>query len=228
MPTALIIGAGPRVGQASAEAFTAAGYQVAVASRKQSIGPNYRHYTLDASEPDQVPALFEKVSADLGVPSVVIYNAAYMSGMTPPDSPFEKGLEDFQAGMNVNTTTPFMVAREAVKGFEKLGPSQLGPAGGTFIFTGNMLNVAVMPGMLTFGMQKSATANMIKHLAEAAYNGKPYKFYYVDERHQDGTPMLTDLNGPGHAQHFLNLVKDGKQRPWDQTFVTGKGYVEFP
>ncbi|KAI0885903.1 NAD(P)-binding protein [Annulohypoxylon maeteangense] len=227
MPTVLIIGAGPRVGQASAEAFAAAGFQVAVASRKQNTGANYRHYTFDAAEPDKVPALFEKVSADLGIPSVVIYNA-YKGGMTPPDSPFELGLEDFQAGLNVNTTTPFIAAREAVKGFEKLGPSQLGPAGGTFIFTGNMLNISAIPGLMAFGMQKNATANMIRHLALAAYNGKPYKFYYADERHADGSYVTTDLSGPGHAELFLGLAKNAKQGPWDHTFVSGKGYVEFP
>ncbi|KAI1452827.1 NAD(P)-binding protein [Annulohypoxylon moriforme] len=227
MPTVLIIGAGPRIGQASAEAFAAAGYQVAVASRKQNTSANHRYYAFDASEPAKVPALFEKVSADLGIPSVVIYNA-YNGAMTPPDSPFERGLEEFQIGMNVNTTTPYVAAGEAVKGFEKLGPSKLGPSGGTFIFTGNMLNVSAMPGMMTFGMQKGATANMIRHLAIAAYQGKPYKFYYADERHADGSFVTTDLSGPGHATVFLDLAKDGKQKPWDYTFVTGKGYAEFP
>ncbi|KAI2466452.1 NAD(P)-binding protein [Annulohypoxylon bovei var. microspora] len=222
MPTALIIGAGPNIGKASAEAFAAAGYQVAVASRTQSLGPKYQHYSFDATHPEKVPELFEKVSTDLGAPSVVIYNAAY-GKMTSPDNPFEQSAEEFQASLNANTIGPFIAAGEAVKGFEKLGST-----GGTFIFTGNILNVTVIPGMMAFGMQKGATANMIRYLAIGAYNGKPYKFYYADQRHEDGTFVTSDLSGVGHANLFLDLVKDGKQRPWDQTFVAGKGYVEFP
>ncbi|KAI1441552.1 NAD(P)-binding protein [Annulohypoxylon stygium] len=228
MPTALIIGAGPRVGQDAAEAFAAAGYQVAVASRKQNTNPKFPFYPFDATEPEKLPSIFEKVSADVGIPSVVIYNAHDGGKMTPPDSPFANGLESFESGMRVNTTSPFIAAGEAVKCFEKLGPAQLGATGGTFIFTGNILNVTAVPGLMAFGMQKGATANMIKHLAVSIYNDKPYKFYYVDERHEDGTYVTSDLSGSGHATLFLDLVKDAKQRPWDQTFVTGKGYVEFP
>lgn len=75
MSTVLIIGAGPNVGKACAENFSAAGFKVAVASRTQKLDPKYRHYTFDASKPETVPALFEHVSADIGVPSVVIYNS---------------------------------------------------------------------------------------------------------------------------------------------------------
>lgn len=74
MPTALIIGAGPRVGQDAAEAFAAAGYQVAVASRKQNTNPKFPFYPFDATEPEKLPSIFKKVSADVGIPSVVIYN----------------------------------------------------------------------------------------------------------------------------------------------------------
>lgn len=76
MPTVLIIGAGPNVGKACAETFAAAGYKVAVASRTQKLDSKYRHYAFDASKPDTVPALFERVTADLDVPSVVIYNSS--------------------------------------------------------------------------------------------------------------------------------------------------------
>lgn len=74
MPTVFIIGAGPNIGKASAEVFSAAGFQVALASRTNKVGGNYRHYTFDATKPDDLPAIFDQVWKDLGIPSVVIYN----------------------------------------------------------------------------------------------------------------------------------------------------------
>jgi NAD(P)-dependent dehydrogenase (short-subunit alcohol dehydrogenase family) len=72
MPTLLIIGAGSRVGQATADAFAAAGYTVAVASRSGNIEP--KHFTFDASKPETVRDLFSEVRRTTGIPSVVIYN----------------------------------------------------------------------------------------------------------------------------------------------------------
>ncbi|KAI5918847.1 putative short chain type dehydrogenase [Camillea tinctor] len=226
MPIALIIGAGPNVGQASAETFAAAGYEVVVASRSSKLGPKYRHFVFDAYKPETVPALFEKVSAEVGVPSVVIYNASGVKSGTA-DQPFDSDLDELRETLSVNTTSPYLAAREATKGFEKLEAQGLGPEGATFIFTGNMLNDTAIAGLLTFGMGKTATAHMIQHLALAAYPGKPYKFYYGDERRADGSPMTQGLGGKAHADLYLDLAKDPAQRPWQQTFVAGKGYVKF-
>ncbi|KAI1097743.1 NAD(P)-binding protein [Jackrogersella minutella] len=228
MPTAFIIGAGPNVGQAVAETFAAAGFQVAVASRTPKLDAKFRHYVFDGSKPETLPAVFEKVSADLGVPSVVIYNA-YKGKVETADNPFgDIDLDTFKENLGINTLSPFVAVQEAIKGFEKLGPSGLGPAGGTFIFTGNITNVSAIPGFLVFGMQKSATASMIQNLALASYPDKPYKFYFTDERRSDGTYVPQGLSGPAHAAIYIDLAKDAKQRPWNQTFVYGKGYVEFP
>jgi hypothetical protein len=53
------------------------------------------------------------------------------------------------------------------------------------------------------------------------------RYYYVDERTVNGEPMYTRLGGEGHAQHFIKLIEDKNQGPWQQTFVIGKGYQEF-
>ncbi|KAG4223546.1 hypothetical protein PC116_g27990 [Phytophthora cactorum] len=169
MPTALIIGAGPNIGKASAETFSAAGYQVAVASRTQKLDAKYRYYAFDASKPETVPTLFEKVTADLGAPSVVIYISLffhfsiialfsfginYPTGaaghVSPPENPFDFELDEFRNSADVNMTSPYYAAREAVRGFEKLGPSGLGPEGGSFLFVGNGLNLTAVPGFMTF------------------------------------------------------------------------------
>jgi hypothetical protein len=79
--------------------------------------------------------------------------------------------------MNVNATSTWVCARESVQCFEDLSSEKQLDAegGGTFIFTGNMLNDTVGPGLLPFGMGKTATAHLVKYLALIAYPGKPYK-----------------------------------------------------
>jgi hypothetical protein len=73
--------------------------------------------------------------------------------------------------LNVNTTSAFVAAQQAVLGFEQLPAS----ASKTFIFTGNALNTTVMAPLMLGGIGKSATAHMI-HSAAAAYADKGYKW----------------------------------------------------
>lgn len=79
MSIALIIGVGSAVGTASAKAFAAAGYKVAVASRTQRLDSSqFPFFEFDAAEPSQVPVLFKKVREQVGIPDVVIYNGMYL------------------------------------------------------------------------------------------------------------------------------------------------------
>lgn len=191
MSTALIIGAGQRVGQAVADAFAKAGYNVAVASRSGKVSGDYKHFSFDATKPESAADLFAEVRESVGIPSVVIYN-----GQHPPKQysciytdirlaygaayGFKKGkpvdVQGFNADMHVNATTPFTSAMEAIKGFEELKSNgKLGPEGATFIFTGNILNDTAAPGFLAFAMQKAASAVMIKNLALVEYKDEPFK-----------------------------------------------------
>lgn len=50
------------------------------------------------------------------------------------------------------------------------------------------------------------------------------RFFYIDERHEDGTPMFTGLGGEGHAEAFVGLAerREGwRGVPWLVTFVSG-------
>lgn len=98
-----------------------------------------------------------------------------------------------------------------------------------FAFTGNLLNEQKpLPGLLTLGVGKSATAYLIAE-ANAVYKPKGYDFYYVDERVASGAPPYNNISGSGHAEFFLDLA-EGKAGdvPWQATFVSGKGYQQFP
>jgi NAD(P)-dependent dehydrogenase (short-subunit alcohol dehydrogenase family) len=74
MPSVLIIGAGSRVGQDTANKFADAGYQVATASRTTKADSKHKHFVFDASKPEDVTGLFDQIRKAVGTPSVVIHN----------------------------------------------------------------------------------------------------------------------------------------------------------
>lgn len=78
--------------------------------------------------------------------------------------------------MAINITSAFAAAHATTDAFNALQKSNnLGPQGGTFIYTGNLFNDTVAPGFMPFGMGKAAAAHMIQHLALVAYKGQPFK-----------------------------------------------------
>ena len=96
--------------------------------------------------------------------------------MNPPEDPFKVTIDELSADFNVNGVSVYAAAAEAVKGFEELkSKGELGSGGGTFIFTGNILNDTVSPSFVTFGMSKGAGALLIKSLALVSYKDLPYK-----------------------------------------------------
>ncbi|KJZ77085.1 hypothetical protein HIM_03406 [Hirsutella minnesotensis 3608] len=217
MATILIIGAGPNIGLAIADTFSSAGYKVALASRNK-ITDLYKHFPFDATKPETVPQLFDDVRRELGDPKVVVYNAAARTE-TAPDSTFALSLEEYRRDMDVNATSVYAAAKEAVAGFARTGP------GSTFIFTGNKLNVWGRDVVLVFGMGKTATSHLIR-TASSSFDGKGYKFYYVDQRQPDGG-FTVPTGAKAHAATYLELANDEKQRRWHYTFVDGQGYVDF-
>lgn len=86
-PVVLILGAGPRIGEAVSAKFAANGYKVALASRKGTNSIDKQGYLslqvdLANPEPSILASVFERVKSEFKVaPSVVIYNAG---SITPP------------------------------------------------------------------------------------------------------------------------------------------------
>lgn len=60
----------------------------------------------------------------------------------------------------------------------------------------------------------------------AAYKGR-YKFYFVDERTEEGESTMQLIDGEAHAETFWHLAEDLKEQShWNWTFVKGKGYMK--
>lgn len=222
-PVALILGAGPNIGQSAVRKFASKGYKVALASRslKESNSTDDQlHIPSDFTKPDDVISAFNKVKKVFGIPSVVVYNAS-RSSRTPPEDPFALNFDVFSTDQIVNVNSFFIAAQQAVNGFAQLPSS----ASRTFIYTGNVLNVSMIPGFLAQGAGKSAAAYMI-WTASAAYKDRGYKFYYADERKSGGAPKYV-VDGEAHADIFWELSQHKEQGPWMQTFVKGEGYQSF-
>lgn len=164
--------------------------------------------------------------------------AASASTSNPPNDPLSLQLTDLYRDLNVNMVSPFVAAQQAAAGFAQLPAS----ASKTFIYTGNILNTAIIPQLLDLGVGKAATAHIIQSAA-AAYKSHGYKyvqlcylvskrltlcrFYYADQRKADGKAVYSAIDGDAHAELFLELAEGGLQGPWQQTFVSGTGYRDF-
>merc|ERR1712000_57150 len=121
-------------------------------------------------------------------------------------------------------TSVLLALQQAIAGFRGLPAT----ASKTFIFTGNILNLVPVPGMLSFGMTKGATAYAIRYLVETkTYEGEGVTFYYADERTSSGSPVFMDIDGPAAATAYLKLAEQKEQGPWLYTFVKGEGYKDF-
>lgn len=128
---ALVVGAGPGLGAALARRFAEGGYSVAVARRRtdditalaEEIGG--KAYACDAADHSSVAALFDGVTADLGTPTLVSYNA----GAYSPGSVLEITPEEFERCWRIGCLGGFNVGQAAARGMVEAG-------GGTILFTG--------------------------------------------------------------------------------------------
>ena len=76
-PVALILGAGPNVGEAVARLFASKGYKIGLAARsvkEAESTDNQLNIPSDFTKTDDVVSAFAKVKERFGIPSVVVYN----------------------------------------------------------------------------------------------------------------------------------------------------------
>jgi Enoyl-(Acyl carrier protein) reductase len=165
-----------RIGASVAEKFASNGYKVTVASRSGSGTKTARGFLslkADFAKPDSIPALFDAVKSEFHAsPSVVVYNAAALTNPPNKDSVLSVSAESVTLDLNVNTISPYVAAQHALTGWETL-PKE---AKKMFIYTGNILNVSIVPIplFLDLGMGKSASAFWIG-LADTSYSAKGFR-----------------------------------------------------
>lgn len=176
-PVLLLLGAGPKLGTEIPKIFSKAGYKVALVARSLEEGlqnNGYYHVRADFNKPECIPEVFEIVKENVGIPTVVVYNAVQYK-LDDPADPFAslgpESVSQFHTAVAVNGTTPLIALHHAIASFRAL---PVGSAGKTFIFTGNILNHSQFKNRLCFGIAKSLCAYGIR-FATVAYAKEGFK-----------------------------------------------------
>ncbi|KAI5481568.1 hypothetical protein MNV49_002794 [Pseudohyphozyma bogoriensis] len=219
-----ILGGGPKIGASLAQKFAQEGYKVAIAARSAADGlspEGYLNVKLDLSKPHLVKGAFEKVTSTFGVPpSVVAYNAY---GHHYDTDPLGLSLDEMILSLNTNIASAYAAAQLSVASLDKLGPDGL-----TYIFTGNALS---FPGfrdtnLMCLGVGKSGAAHFVE-LAALHYGSRGARFYYADERTDEGAPSYGGTDGPAHAKLYFDLAQKKEQGECLITFTKEKGITKF-
>ncbi len=123
-----------------------------------------RRYACDASDPAAVEALFQKVTADLGAPRLVVHN---IDGRVP--GIFRKGIVEADPAMVLDTLknssfSAFLVAQQAVKLMLTNAPDRNG-ARGTVIFTNASAAIKGYAKSGAFAMASHAKLGLAESMA---------------------------------------------------------------
>lgn len=162
----LVTGGGTGLGKAVAAEFARLGAAVAIASRKQEhldagldalreLGARAMAVTCDIREPDSIAAAFDDVEAELGLPDVLINNAA---------ANFPVPAEDMSANawrtvVDITLNGTFFVAREMGRRHLDAGtPASIINIGASYAWTGG-------PGFAHSAAAKAGVKNMVETLA---------------------------------------------------------------
>jgi NAD(P)-dependent dehydrogenase (short-subunit alcohol dehydrogenase family) len=159
-PVALIIGAGPGISAAFAQALVADGYQVAVASRNLEKLRPLAHtigatpFAVDASSPADLIRLFTEVDQSMGQTEVVLYNpSARIRGDL-----LSLDIAAASAAIQITAIGALVTAQEAAR--------RMLPRGrGSIFFTGATAGVKGFARSSVFAMGKFALRGLAQSLA---------------------------------------------------------------
>jgi len=170
MPVIVVTGASAGIGRKTAEAFLAAGWDVALLARNADklAQAAQRHanalaLTCDVTDEAQVDAAFRAAVDRFGRIDVLFNNAGRM---IPGSLIDELSVDDWKAMVDVNLTGMFLCARAA---FRQMRRQQ--PLGGRIINNGSVSAHAPRPGSVAYTSTKHAITGLTKTLA---LDGRPF------------------------------------------------------
>ena len=174
--TALIVGAGSGLSAALARRARAEGMTPLLAARNTdklkdlALEAGGHAFACDASDADQVAALFEWVAADHGVPEVVVYN---------PSKRVRGGIADIDPAeakdaLMISAYGGFLVGRAAAALMQPRGS-------GSILFTGASASVKGYVNSAVFAMGKFALRGLAQSMArELAPKGIHVGHFVID------------------------------------------------
>jgi NAD(P)-dependent dehydrogenase (short-subunit alcohol dehydrogenase family) len=149
MPGLIVVGAGPLIGTSTARRFAADGLPVALVARSRptvdaavlATGPAAAHgFVGDVTDEASIRAALDAAVDAIGVPEVVLYNAA----LVRYDAPGELTSEQLLATLAVNVVGGVTVAAH-------LAPAMAAAGGGSLLFTGGMPQAKAAATSLSLG-----------------------------------------------------------------------------
>lgn len=164
-PVAVVAGVGPGIGVALARRFAGGGYAVALLARDdakmQSIAGDIdgaRGYACNVADPHSVDQTFTRITADLGAPDVLLFNAG--SGVF-------KGVEDitpdeFEAAWRINAYGALLCALAVM-------PAMKARGFGAIIFTGATASLRGGKATAAFAPAKAAQRSLAQSMARTLW-----------------------------------------------------------
>ncbi|MEO7557403.1 MAG: 3-oxoacyl-ACP reductase FabG [Acidimicrobiales bacterium] len=179
--TVVVTGGARGIGLACADAFVAAGDQVAVLSRS-STTTTHPCFLCDVADHNAVDEAFAKIEADLGKVSIVVANAGVTrDGLLARMSP-----DDWQAVVDINLTGAFNVARRAI------GP-MMRARWGRLVFVSSVSAYVGSAGQANYAASKAGVIGFARAVArEYAARGITANVVAPGPIDTDMTDALTD------------------------------------
>ncbi|KXU33855.1 oxidoreductase [Sphingobium sp. 22B] len=174
--TALVVGTGPGIGTSVARALSAAGARVAVAARNserlsslaQEIGG--AAFAVDATDAASVAALFDDVDRSIGIPEVVLFNAA--GRVRGPVTDIDPG--QVRHAIEVSAYGGFLVLQQAARRLVPLGH-------GAILLTGATASVKGFANSSGFAIGKFGLRGLAQSAArELAPKGIHVAHFVID------------------------------------------------
>ncbi|PZQ99846.1 MAG: 3-oxoacyl-ACP reductase [Cereibacter sphaeroides] len=165
----VITGGGSGIGRATARAFFAAGWEVALIGRREAqlvetaSSDDALILPCDVTDPAAVDAAFARIGKEWGRMDAIFNNA----GMALPGAPIDEiSVEDWLELSKVNITGMFLTARAAFGMMRHQSPQ-----GGRIINNGSISAHVPRPGSAPYTMSKHAVTGLTKTLA---LDGRPF------------------------------------------------------
>jgi NAD(P)-dependent dehydrogenase (short-subunit alcohol dehydrogenase family) len=162
----LVTGAGTGLGKAVATEFARLGAAIAILSRKpehldagreaiEAVGGQVQTVTCDIREPDQIAAAFDSVGAELGLPDVLVNNAAANFPVPAEDmSP-----NAWRTVVDITLTGTYLCSREfGRRHLAAATPGSIVNVGASYAWTGG-------PGFAHSAAAKAGVKNLTETLA---------------------------------------------------------------
>ncbi|WP_205472228.1 3-oxoacyl-ACP reductase FabG [Nocardioides sp. SYSU D00038] len=150
----LVTGGNRGIGRAIAEAFVAAGDQVAVTTRNGGAPDGTLDVRCDVTDPEAIEAAFATVEEAHGPVEVLVANA----GITHDTLLVRMSDDDWQGVLDTNLTGSFRLARRAVAKMMRLRR-------GRIVFVSSVVGLLGSAGQVNYAASKSGLVGMARSIA---------------------------------------------------------------